>query len=85
MPKTISGRSDDGALEKVPGLPGDYPQLVNDRARADRCGRQCGSTEDPRSGHIVPGAGAGSDEDSNLQVLCGSCNRTEGAAMEASA
>jgi len=65
MPKTISGRSDDGALEKVPGLPGDYPQLVNDRARGDRCGRRCGLTEEPRSGRIVPGAGAGSDEDSN--------------------
>jgi len=81
MPKTIRGRSDDGALVKVPGLPGDYPQLVNDHARSDRCG----STEDPQSGHIVPVAGPDSNEDANLQVLCGLCNRTKGAAMEASA
>jgi hypothetical protein len=85
MPKTTSGRSGDSALVKVPGLPGVYPQPMNNRTRGRRCGRRRASTEDPQSDHFVRAAAGGSEEDSSLQVLRGRCNPIKGAGMEASA
>ncbi len=85
MPKTTSGRSGDSALAKVPGLPGVYPQHMNNCTRDRRCGPRRGSTEDSRSDQIVPAAAGGSDEHSSLQVVGGQCDRTKGAGMEASA
>jgi 5-methylcytosine-specific restriction endonuclease McrA len=85
MKKTTSGRSGDSALVKVRGLPAVYRGHVIERTRGYRCGRHCGSTERPRSDHLVRVAAGDSDENSNRQVLCEPCNRTEDAAMEASA
>jgi 5-methylcytosine-specific restriction endonuclease McrA len=40
--------------------------------------RICGSGDDPQIDHIIPVASGGGDNDDNLQVLCGGCNRTKG-------
>jgi len=39
----------------------------------------CGSTDDPHVDHIVPRAKGGTNDPSNLQVLCGPCNMRKGA------
>ena len=77
--------SGDNALVKVRALPAVDRRLVNNRTRVHRCARHCVSTEDPRSDHLVRVAAGDSDEDSNLQVFCGPCNRTVGAAIEVGA
>jgi 5-methylcytosine-specific restriction endonuclease McrA len=77
--------SGDNARVKVRALPAVDRRLGSNCTRVHRCGRHCVSTEDPRSDHLVRVAAGESDEDSNLQVFCGPCNRTKGAAIEAGA
>jgi 5-methylcytosine-specific restriction endonuclease McrA len=43
-----------------------------------RC-RQCGSTEDLHYDHVIAWSKGGANTISNLQLLCGSCNRRKGA------
>lgn len=43
-----------------------------------RC-RNCASAEDLEVDHIKPVAKGGRDDEANLQVLCGPCNRRKGA------
>jgi hypothetical protein len=47
-----------------------------------RC-RRCGSTRNLEIDHISPRSRGGSDDDDNLQILCGRCNRTKAARVPA--
>lgn len=47
-------------------------------ARDGRACRECGSEDDPTADHIVPVYEFGTNELSNLQVLCRSCNSRKG-------
>ncbi len=40
--------------------------------------QHCGSYKEPQVDHIVPYSRGGSHEASNLQILCGPCNRRKG-------
>lgn len=42
---------------------------------------QCDSGEDLQFDHIIPVAMGGATSDQNLQILCGSCNRSKGASL----
>jgi hypothetical protein len=42
-----------------------------------RC-QHCGSYKDPQIDHIIPWSRGGTHDASNLQVLCGPCNRRKG-------
>ena len=46
-------------------------------ARDNHACRRCGSVEDLTLDHIIAVANGGSDDDSNLQVLCAECNRNK--------
>jgi hypothetical protein len=58
----------------------DLPPLA--RAIFDRDGwicQRCGSHQNLTVDHVVPRAKGGTDDPSNLQTLCGSCNSSKGA------
>ena len=38
----------------------------------------CGSTENLTIDHIIPLRKGGTNDDSNMQILCGKCNRLKG-------
>jgi HNH endonuclease len=41
--------------------------------------RQCGSTQDLHFDHVIPWSRGGANTASNIQLLCGPCNRRKGA------
>ena len=84
MSGTASTRQGENAVVNARGGPAGHRVHVNVRARSHRCGWRCVVTEDPRNEHLVRVAAGGTDEDSNLRVLCGRSNRANGAGMEAS-
>lgn len=43
-----------------------------------RC-RQCGSTQDLHFDHVIPWSKGGANTVNNIQLLCGSCNRSKSA------
>lgn len=49
--------------------------------RDGRVCRSCGSTKDLQIDHVVPKARGGTHDPSNLQVLCGPCNRAKGTSV----
>ena len=62
-------------------IPDDVKQLVWLRD-GGKC-QLCGSTGELQFDHIIPVALGGSTSPDNLQVLCGSCNRTKGGGITA--
>ena len=60
-------------------IPGATRKAVMERDQY-RC-RQCGSWKDLQLDHVIPHSRRGSDDESNLQVLCGSCNRKKSDAI----
>ena len=59
-------------------------QDVRDRImdKYDWTCQKCGATENLSIDHIIPVAKGGGNEDSNLQVLCRSCNSAKGASVD---
>lgn len=60
-------------------IPDDVKQLVWGRD-GGAC-VACGSTSELQFDHVIPVALGGSNEPSNLQLLCGPCNRRKGAGL----
>jgi 5-methylcytosine-specific restriction endonuclease McrA len=60
-------------------IPTDVKQLVCHRDRGS-C-RMCGSNNELQFDHIIPISAGGSSTETNLQILCGPCNRRKGAAI----
>lgn len=56
--------------------------LERDGFRCKRCGRGACDGEQMRIDHIVPIAQGGTNDESNLQVLCETCNLGKGARRE---
>lgn len=70
----------------LPIEPREKPRRVNVNRREvlDRDGHicaACGSINDLQIDHIIPVSRGGSDDMSNLQILCGPCNRSKGAKL----
>lgn len=60
-------------------IPDDVKQYVWTRDQG-RC-QSCGSTTELQFDHIIPLAMNGSNDENNLQLLCGPCNRSKGAGL----
>ncbi len=60
-------------------IPDDQKQYIWARDEG-RC-RNCGSTSELQFDHIIPLAMGGSNDDANLQILCGPCNRSKSAGL----
>lgn len=58
-------------------IPQDVKIAVSVRDQG-RC-RQCGSTQDLHYDHVIPWSKGGANTVSNIQLLCGRCNRRKGA------
>lgn len=60
-------------------IPDDVKQYVWTRD-GGQC-RNCGSTVELQFDHIIPIARGGGNQDDNLQILCGPCNRSKSAGL----
>lgn len=60
-------------------IPDDVKQYVWARDEG-RC-QSCGSTTELQFDHVIPLALNGGSDESNLQLLCGPCNRSKGAGL----
>ena len=78
--KSLAAKSSekDGLIRRG-SIPTDLRVLVWERD-GGKC-VQCDSKEDLQFDHIIPVAMGGATSDQNLQILCGSCNRSKGASL----
>ncbi|HEY5184373.1 MAG TPA: HNH endonuclease [Actinomycetes bacterium] len=60
-------------------IPPDVKQLVWTRD-GGACA-QCGSNVELQLDHVIPVSLGGSNDEGNLQILCGPCNRLKGASV----
>lgn len=68
----------------APGYDRRVPKAVRERV-FELGGHQCawcGSPEELQIDHIFPVSRGGTDDEENLQTLCGTCNRRKGASIE---
>ena len=78
--KTLATKgSKTGAGNRRESIPTDLRVLVWERD-GGKC-VECGAKEDLQFDHIIPVAMGGATSDQNLQILCGSCNRSKGASL----
>lgn len=78
--KTIAGMATQPQKNNVRGhIPPDLRQLVWMRD-GGRC-TMCGSQTELQFDHIIPVSMGGATSEQNLQILCGSCNRSKGSSV----
>jgi hypothetical protein len=65
------------------GIPDDVKQLV--WARDSGACRSCGSTSELQFDHVIPVAHGGGNNEANIQILCGPCNRRKSTALTVAA
>lgn len=77
--KAVVARGRRSQPERRGYIPPELRQYIFERD--DHACRRCGSRHELQLDHIIPVALGGSSEPGNLEVLCGPCNRTKGAAL----
>jgi hypothetical protein len=77
--KTVAALVDAPAPTARTGVSTEVKQLVWTRD-GGAC-RACGSNAELQFDHIIPLAMGGSNDEGNIQILCGPCNRRKGASI----
>jgi hypothetical protein len=77
--KTIAAQGRIPQSSRRVGIPDDVKVLV--WARDGGACRSCGSTTELQFDHVIPVARGGGNNEANLQVLCGPCNRRKSSGL----
>jgi hypothetical protein len=77
--KSLASAKINPTAHKRGQIPADLRLLI--WAKYDGCCADCGSSAELQFDHIIPVVMGGATSEENLQILCGSCNRSKGASL----